>query len=423
MPPSPLPIEVLAAIICQCTSVANVVQVSRRFAAIAYSISHLWSFVRLGPRQFTQDGLHHLATRLHRVSNTPLDLIIGPVSSQNETILIQLCAIITNVINAQSGQSITVRELQIMAQTSRMAEITFCAIPIDGIWLLSVSVDSITTCNDAQSLDSCLSEAFESDKLLLLEELSLSGCLPNGVQDVTMPYLASLQTLVFDESKTEFSHHPFLEALFLHASPELHTISIRQAAAYDDDEEPEHLDLPKIYLANLSRLELTTGLACQLLPVLKAVKLEELVLDGAFAGEDEDVSALIDALQQVSFPNLHHLTLASNNLNEQAWEWLFFQGPPFPNLEHISLIGIGEPGGFNSTLLHRHAQELVLPLRHLTLLQCQLELDGGALVHVFTATMQQHAACVMEYDGSLGLGKETEQELCNLGVQLQQLVY
>jgi hypothetical protein len=419
MPSPPLPTEVLAAVICQCISVANIVLVSRSFAAIAYSIPHLWSFVHLGPRQFTDDGLHHLASRLCRVSNKPLDIVIGPLSSHHEAILLQLCAVIAKVVQTRS---ITVSRLDITAQTSKLAEITFRSLPTGPFRFLSVSVHSITTFGDdsdeADSLNNCLTDTFESDQNILLEELSLSGCLPDMVQEESMTFLPSLRTLVFDETRTEVSHHPYLEALILSSAPQLQTISIRQAVTFSE-EESDQLGLPCIYLQNLSRLELTTGLACQLLPVLAAVGLEELVLDGAFIDEDEGVNTLLGALQQASLPNLCHLAFASDSLDEEGWEWLFFQGPPFPTLEHISLIAIDEPCGFNNNLLHQHAQEPVLPLRHLTVLQCQLELDGGALLHAFTTVVQWHADCTIEYDGCLDLESGTEQELDNIGVQLQ----
>ena len=418
--PLSLPTEVLTAIICQCTSSANIVQVSRRFAAIAYSISYLWSFVCLRPRQLTHDGLHHLANRLARVSNTPLDIIIGPITLDHETIVTQLCAVITNIINSRS---IAVRQLAIDTELSSLAELVFRSIPINPISCLrslSISIHPPTILDDDEPelLNNCLVDALESNELLLLAELSLTGCLPLEVQEDNMPILISLCTLFFDETTIEVPHHPGLEALILASSPNLQIVSIRQAALYDT--EPfNDLGLPNICLRQLAKLELTIGLACQLLPVLEAAGLQELTLDGAFSDNDEDFNNIIDVLQEVSFHSLSHLTLTSHKLDEQAWEWLFFQGPPFPNLEHISLIGIDKPCGFNSALLHRHAQEPVLPLRHLTLLQSHLKLDGNALIHAFTAAAQGQATCIVEYDDCLGLESETEVELKNLGVHLQ----
>jgi hypothetical protein len=416
MPPPPLlPTEVLACIFAQCASLANVVLASRRFAHIAYNISRFWSFVRLGPRQFTPDGLDHLTCRLDRVhSETSLYIVIGPVAACHERILVQMCAIITNAVHSQS---LAVDQLDIQTHMSRLAEIVFCAVPITNLHKLSISVDSVFTYadNESISLSNSLTQALESDELLALEELSLSGCIPIDVQEDGMPLLMSLCTLHFDQSKIGLSHHPYLEALFLTSSPNLRTISIRQAVTYDT-EESEDLGLPPLHLAQLSSLELTTGLACQLLPVLQAVGLEELTLDGSFADEDEDI---VPALQHTSFYHLSHLALTSIGLDEQAWNWLFFQGPPFPHLQRISLRAIDQPCGFNNTLLYRHAREPLLPLRQLSFLRCQLELDGGALVHIFKAAVERHEACLIEYDDYLGLGSQQEQELRHLGVQLR----
>ena len=97
--------------------------------------------------------------------------------------------------------------------------------------------------------------------------------------------------------------------------------------------------------------------------------------------------------------------------------WRGWGGPPFPMLQCIALYGIFDAvwSGFDDELLEKFAHEPSLPLKRVTLLDCNFPLHACTVVEAFRASGAKEFEC----DGSVPLWEADEwEQLEELGVSL-----
>ena len=179
------------------------------------------------------------------------------------------------------------------------------------------------------------------------------------------------------------------------------------------------------------------GIACDLLGFITAPMVEDLHFDGSrepeyengkrldYEWEEEDTTTSCKALRTFASrcQSVRRFAVTEAYLSRNVWDWIMFGenedegGPPFPMLQCIALYGIFDAvwSGFDDELLEKFAHEPSLPLKKLTLLDCNFPLHACTVVEAFRASGAKEFEC----DGSVPLWEADEwEQLEELGVSL-----
>ena len=166
---------------------------------------------------------------------------------------------------------------------------------------------------------------------------------------------------------------------------------------------------------------------------ITAPVLEDLHLDGSREPQEEDEEwyewagwekkLVYDALKLLASrcQNVQRLAVTDAYLARTTWEWIMCgedgRQPPFQMLKYISLHQVWDTlcshWGFDNQLLEKFASKPMIPLKKLTLVECDFPLDATKVVEAFRASGTKE----FKYDGFTPQGMEDQlRALEELGV-------
>ena len=412
-----LPVEVLAEILCLCEcSEKAIFQTCKAITAVAFSTPALWTSIRLGPRQFTHDGPDFLRARILRTNGAPLYLYVGTIMEQTAEV-----SAVCGVLKERNGQ---IREFKLTTDTAMLAGSFVHAVfpnpkPFPALKVLAILSERESTGNPSDAvwpqLDLVLADA--NTMFPNLRKLHI-----NSYHDAVpiLPLSASfsnLSRLILNGSLEIDIPSAGLLAALLHCMPQLeslwvkhyywqnyHTISppITQSVVKGRSNISPDIQLPKLKHLAVS----IPGPACNLMGCITAPALEDLHLDGSRELRDQDEEwyewtgwekkSVYDALKLLASrcQNVRRFAVTDAYLARTTWEWIMCgedgRQPPFPELKHITLhrvVGtLCTHWGFNSRLLKMFASKPMIPLKRLTLVDCDFPLHVSAVVEAFRAS-------------------------------------
>ena len=167
-----------------------------------------------------------------------------------------------------------------------------------------------------------------------------------------------------------------------------------------------------IQLPRLKHLAVSIpGPVCTLMGCITAPALEDLHLDGLreLRGDDDDEGPLYewarwekklvyDVLKLLASrcPNVQRLAVTDAHLARTTWEWIMCgedgRQPPFRKLKYITLRQVfgtlcpESHWGFNNELFEKFASKPMIPLKRLTLVDCDIPLNATNVVEAFRAS-------------------------------------
>lgn len=418
-----LPSEILGDILSECDT-RVVSETCKTFASVVYSMSWLWTSVRIHPHQLTLSGPEFLGARLSRAKGALLDVSISFVLE--DTIKISaLC----KVLAKYNGQ---IRRFELTAQTAMVTgavvQYVFPEV-VKGEAYPALEVLSVLSKREEEGfeyelprLDKVLSQAPTMfPKVRKLHINSFYDSVP--VPPLSTPFTL-LTTLILDGALEDDIPTPGLLAALLNCTPGLETLwmkhhfwenfdDVSQATAYGSHKGRSNISLD-IQLPRLRHLAVSVpGTACDLMRCITAPALEDLHLDGSRGPHWDDTErpqyewsnwateSVQGALKLFAArcKSVTRFAVTRAYLTRTGWEWVLFgegdgRGPPFPQLECIALHGMFEYAddmwsGFDGELLERFAGSPSIPLRRLVLLYCEFPLRAASVVAAFRASKAQ----------------------------------
>ena len=404
---------------------------------MCYTIPTLWTNIRLGPPQFTPDGLSFLQDRLTRARNRRLHVTIRVDDSVDQAIRHDACALLAT-------HSCTIDTLHLSSDlnyriTPILRQIVFQdnATPSTVTCLTLDTDDFYETYDDDTAGIQSPNLAMRMDLLPALRSLSFTATRSSLPTHLGNARFENLTTLVIAEPF--ISTHPGIYFLcaFLSCTPHLETLyckiqDIWETFNYRGSTVIDHfrdiypdVSLP-ILLPRLTTAAVTvTGTGGDILSYIHAPALRNLHLDGSRSDLVTDAenywcellnAELLSTLRLLAprSPNLRRLAITEAFLSEPTWRWLVCGGPlpvsegelriwsgtqppveitaagvPFPHLETLAVRDFGPTRscGLDDAVLRQFgANPGLTTLRCLILRRC-LDISGDVLISALLSSM------------------------------------
>ncbi|KAF9485240.1 hypothetical protein BDN70DRAFT_890391 [Pholiota conissans] len=386
--------------------------VCRGFHDIINSTSSFWSFIYIGPEQYTPQAPTFLKRRLERSASRPLDVFI-----RNTEPSIALAAELWNILSIHRrrihtfdiGTDTWILSGQIMHAILLSLEPS----PLPSLTKLDIRYDEEQDPPDRR--------APMEPHVLLRPIATLFPTLTTLVLPLMLPCIPfpdspilSLKTLVLDGSVSYCCDYLWIVhiANLLVKTPNLevfwckeHRVYTHEALSELNSHPPDMWGSPRVYfpvvLPKLTKMALgLPGLGYDLLHVIEAPALQDLHMDGIRADDwfAEQVAwlswfpARMRTALQITVsrsPGLRRLSLVGVYLSRETWEWLLGCDPathdlPFPLLESIAVhqmraVKDEVANTFDDELIELYARQGRLLLRRLVYLASEPPLGGLAL--------------------------------------------
>ena len=319
--------------------------------------------------------------------------------------------------------------------------------PIQALEILSI----LSECESSDPLDAVwprldLVLADADTKFPNLRKLSMNSFYDSIPMLPLSASFSFMTTLTLDGSLERFGSSPPLIAAFLHCTPQLESLWMKNyyRASFGDVSNwsavkgrsgiPPSIQLPKLKHLAVS----VPGTACDLVGCITAPMLEDLHLDGSSGptyGDSPErpvlqwsewiVITLHNALKRFALrcQNVRRFAVTQTYLSQAGWEWILFgedgSGPPFPMLESISLHGMLRYvhriwNGFDDQLLEKFARDPKIPLKKLVFLNCKFPLKVSVLAEAFRASGAKELEC----DTYVPQWEDKGEQLKELGVSV-----